>query len=75
MARSGNCSWRQVYRAAAKELVPARKMELCRQCRELIQRQMTDHSVRLSKQDQETLEEALRSLWVMEQEVRNPKIQ
>ena len=72
MATPGN--WKMAYRTAVEEMAPARKLQLCDECRHLIQARMTELGSELSKQDRDTMEEALRSLWVMEQEVRNPKI-
>jgi hypothetical protein len=71
---AGSSDWREVYKAAREELAPAKKLELCQDCRRLIQEQLAEHGTNLSSADRETLEEALRSLWSMEQEIRNPRI-
>jgi RNA polymerase-interacting CarD/CdnL/TRCF family regulator len=68
---ANSSQWRELYKAASAELAPAKKLELCLQCRQLIQEEMTE---RESDRDRDMLEEALRSLWIMEQEIRNPKI-
>ena len=73
-AMTGSPSWRAVFKAARQELAPARKLELCLQCRQLIQERMTELAPEFSEGERATLEEALRALWIMEEEIRNPKI-
>lgn len=67
--------WREVYQAARREVDPSRKLELCLQCRRLIQDRQTEiadgdeHAA-----EKKILEEALRNVWTLEQEIRKPRI-
>ena len=66
--------WKEVYKAARQELAPAKTLELCHECRRLIQQELSSQGTELGDFHRETLEEALRSVWIMEQEILNPKI-
>lgn len=68
-------AWREVFQAARREVDPARKLELWLQCRRLIQdRQMEIANGDEHAAEKKILEEALRNVWTLEQEIKKPRI-
>jgi len=69
-------SWQKLYDSVRRELDPTKQLELCQSARRTIQHRLLDlKSSAGDLAEQHTLEEALRSLWKLEQSIRRPKIQ
>jgi hypothetical protein len=69
--------WKEVYEAVQLALDPATQLQLCQQARPLMQRRMVELAAQepIDRGEGEALEQALRTLWVLEQSIRKPKIQ
>jgi hypothetical protein len=70
--------WLRVYEALRQELDPAKQLEICQNARKAIQdRLLALGSGRRHRGEREALEQALRAIWVLEEEIRNrkPRIQ
>jgi hypothetical protein len=68
--------WKKVYEAVRAPLEPEKQLQLCLEARRLIQRRLVERVLEPGDDaEREELEEALRDLWVLEQNIRNPKIQ
>jgi hypothetical protein len=69
--------WKEVYEAVQLALDPAKQMQLCQQARRLMQRRMVELAAQepIDHGEGEALEQALRTLWVLEQSIHKPKIQ
>jgi hypothetical protein len=68
--------WRKTYQSAKLELDPVKQLDLCKQARKLMQQRLVKLASGSSDaEERNALEEALRELWVIEQQIQKPDIQ